>query len=406
MRIRIRKGSCERFFNLCANHGIRLWDVRPLVSGYEANLPQKDFFQLRPLARKCHTQIRVCQKRGLPFFVNRHRKRKVFALGVLFCGFFIFFLSCFVWRITIEGNQSISTQTLMEYLAAGSVHYGTSKRSVDCRQIAADLRNDFPALTWVSVRLYGTCLLVQLKENTDIAVRGENTEPETAAASDLVSDTDGKIVRMITREGTAAAGVGDEVHAGDVLVKGRMEITGDGGEIVNYRYCAADADIYIQTTLPYEDQFSLAHEQTFYTGRKRYGVYCRLFGKFFGADLGLNGFQNADILAKECQLCLTDGFYLPVSAGLVSAREYRKTVVFYTKEEAEAIARANLEKFLSENEEKGVQIFENDVTISTSATFCQAKGTLTVVKKAGRSVRIEPENFQQGGTDTQEGTNT
>lgn len=408
--------------NLCANHRIFLWDVCPMQKGYEANIYLKDFFSLKPLAAKCRTRIRICRKCGLPFFLNRHRKRKVFAAGLLACGFFIFFLSCFIWNISLEGNVSISRPVMMEYLMKQKIGYGTPKRAIDCKQLAADLRSDFPNLIWVSVKLAGTELSINVQENTDAAAdadgyasfAGEMSE-ETGqslsdtgdlhaaqtrpAAADLVAEEDGTIVKMITREGTPLVGEGDSIAAGDVLVSGEMAITDDSGSIASYRYCAADADIYIKTTLQYHDEFPLVHDTAEYTGKKRYGFYVKLFGKYFGVDLGLDTFEKADIIGEERQLCLLEDFYLPASAGILRANEYRITAKAYTKDEAAALAEANLQKFLTENEEKGVQIFENNVRIDVSATACQANGAITVIKKTGRTVRTEKTDLRQEGTD-------
>lgn len=405
-------GSYERFLNLCANHRIFLWDVRPVQKGYEANIHLKDFFSLKPLAAKCRTRVRVCKKCGLPFFLNRHRKRKVFAAGLLASGFFIFFLSCFVWNISIDGNVSISRPVIMEYLMQQEIGYGTPKRAIDCKQLSADLRNDFPNLTWVSVKLSGTELSINVQENMDavdetgqyLSAAGESggttdAGPSAAVPSDLVADEGGTIVKMITREGTPLVKEGDVITAGDSLVSGELAITDDSDTVVSYRYCRADADVYIQTTLPYHDEFPLIHDTPEYTGRKRYGFYIKLFGRFYGVDLGIDAFETADIIGRERQLCLFQDFYLPVSAGILRAQEYRIFAGAYTKKEALDLAEANLQKFLTENEEKGVQIFENDVRIEISATTCQADGTITVIKKTGRHVRTEKTDLRQEGTD-------
>ncbi len=393
VRIRICGGSYERFFNLCANHRILLWDLAPAEKGYEADLYLDDFFKLKPLAGKCRTRIRVCRKTGLPFFLNRHRKRKVFALGLLLCGFFIFFLSCFVWRISVDGNVRISRQVLMEYLAGQNVGYGTWKNSVDCKQLAADLRDHFPVLTWVSVRLQGTCLSVQVQE--EIAAQ-EETPADIAC--DLVADADGIIVNMITRQGLPVVENGDVVSAGDLLVKGEMPVTDDSGAVVSYRYAAADADVYIRTSIPYEDRFPLAHEVPEYTGRHHYGFYVNLLGRCFGLDLGLGRFEEEDVLGKERQLRLFADFYLPVSAALLETREYVTTVETYTREEAMGIAERKLRKFLAEKEEKGVQIFENNVKIDVTADSCRAAGTLTAVQKTGRRADLQKTDLSQEGT--------
>ena len=67
IRIRVSGTSCDRFFNLCAFHRIRLWDLLPSGEGYEVFLLKKDFFALRPILRKCHVRLRIVRRCGFPF---------------------------------------------------------------------------------------------------------------------------------------------------------------------------------------------------------------------------------------------------------------------------------------------------------------------------------------------------
>lgn len=353
----------------------------------------RDFHRLRPFSKKCRTRIRIKRKYGLPFFINRHRKRKAFLLGIVFCGFFIYLLSQFIWGISIEGNRSISRQTIMEYLSEDGVSYGTGKKNVDCKQLAADIRNHFPDIIWVSVKMEGTGLFLNVQENTDLNLY-ENRDYE---ASDLVSDVDGIIEKIITRAGKPVVSQGDAVKKGDILVSGEMEITDDAGEIASRIYTAADADIYIRTKINYNHCFEMNYRVQEYTGKKRYGAYVRINGKYFGLDGGLNHFETADIIRSEYQLHVMKDFYLPLSVGYISAKEYRYVTKTYSPEEAQKIAEERLQKFLLENTEKGVQIFENNVKIDISATLCRAGGTLTVVKKAGTRRGTEmTESMQEG----------
>lgn len=391
VRILICGGSYERFLNLCSNHRILLWNLCPAAKGYEANLYLKDFYKLKPLARKCRTRIRIKGKYGLPFFLNRHRKRKVFALGICCCGVFIYFLSCFVWNIQIEGNQSVSRQIMLEYLSENQIGYGTFKSVIDCKDLAARLRSRFSDFTWVSVKIQGTGLLINVQENTDIRL----LEDRDYEASDLVSDVNGRIVSMITRSGAPQVLEGAEIAVGDPLVLGRLEITDDAGEVIDYQYCAADADIYVQTTIPYHDEFLMEYEFQSYTGKKRYGGYLELLGNYFGLPVTFHSFEEYDILEKEHRLHILQDFYLPVSFSTVTAREYRTELHTYTKNEAISISEAKLQKFLSQKEEKGVQIFEKNVKIDVSATSCCADGTITVIQKAGRRVDTEKIDLQQ-----------
>lgn len=386
VRIHICGGAYERFLNLCANNGVALWDLCPAPKGYEANLYAADFFKLSPFSKKCRTRVRIKRKYGLPFYVNRHRKRKAFALGIVFCGFFIFLLSQFIWNISIEGNLSISRQTLMEYLSEDQITYGTRKSHIDCKQLAADIRNRFPDIIWVSVKMEGTGLYLNVQENTDLNLY----EKRSYEASDLVADADGTVESIITRSGTPLVSKGDTVKKGDILVSGEMEITDDAGEVASRVYTAADADIYVKTDIQYNDILQMNYRAAEYTGRKRYGGYVKIGGKYLGIDGGTGSFETSDIFCTEKQAHILKDFYLPFSAGYIVAKEYRYLTKTYRPSEAQKIAEERLQKFLSENEEKGVQIFQNNVKINISAAICRTSGTLTVIKKAGarRSVKM------------------
>ncbi len=391
VRIHICGGAYERFLNLCANHRITLWEIRTVGKGYEMNLALKDFYRLKPLARKCRTRIRIRRKYGLPFFLNRHRKRKVFVLGICCCGFFIFLLSCFIWNIQIEGNQEVTRADFMEYLTEQHADYGTWKNDIDCKKMASDIRKRFPEVTWVSVKIRGTSLIIDVQENTDTQLYEGRDYPD----SDLVSEFDGEIVEMITRSGTPMVKKGDPVEAGQILVRGRMEITNDSDEVVACKYCAADADIYIRTEIPYRDEFDRAYEKISYTGKSRFGGYVTILGKTFGIEPPVVYLGQYDLLERVYPFRIREDFYLPLSFSLVTAREYSQELFLYTEEEAKKLAESRLHKFLTENEEKGVQIFEKNVKITISATSCLAEGKITVVQKAGRRVDTEYLELQQ-----------
>lgn len=386
VRIRISRGSCERFLNLCKSRHIVLWDVIFVKDGYEASLSLRDFYRLRPLARKCHTRVRICQKYGFPFFLYRYRKRRAFALGICCSGIFIFLLSCFIWNIRVEGNHVLTKNTVLSYLESHSVGYGNWKYGIDCKQLAKQLRSDFPTLTWVSVRLSGTTLELSVKENPNPgageAATEKNAQTTVDPPTDLISKVDGTVISMITRKGTPLVSVGAEVTAGQPLVSGRMEITDDSGAVVRYEYCQADADIYIQTQIPYRDRFSMIYQAPFYTGHRRYAGYLTILGHSFGIGLPRSPYGEYDIETTEYPCEIKKDFFLPLDFHLVTAREYRTETRIRTETEARELAEQHLEKFLTEKEEKGVQISEKNVRIEMSLTSCKTSGVITALVPA------------------------
>ena len=68
VRIRLKGYSPERFLNL----------------SYEMSMSISDFRRLRPMLRKTHSRMELLERHGLPFFLFRYRKRKMFFAGILF----------------------------------------------------------------------------------------------------------------------------------------------------------------------------------------------------------------------------------------------------------------------------------------------------------------------------------
>ena len=135
VRIRIRGYSPERFLNLCKARGIVLWDLQNMENEYEMNLSIRDFRKIRPLCRKARAHLVITERHGLPFFLYRNRRRKMFPVGMLACCLLLYVLSLFIWDIRIEGNRARSTDVLLDYLAEEQVVHGMQKSAVDCKEI-------------------------------------------------------------------------------------------------------------------------------------------------------------------------------------------------------------------------------------------------------------------------------
>lgn len=391
VRIRIAGGFCERFLNLCAYHNIRLWSLHPVENGYEAELSLNGFRHLKPLVKKCHVNVRILEKRGIPFFLFRHRKRKALLFALLGAGSLICFLSLFIWDIEIVGNRSVTDERILDYLNMEQIHQGILKSTLDYRQLAADLRQYFPELTWVSVKLQGTRLLIDLKENGDRAEEAEDSAP-----ADLISDVDGVIVRMVTRAGTPLVSAGTAIRKGDLLVSGSVELLNDSGEVYGYQYTAADADIFVKTEYSYQD--TVEHKQL----KKRYtgNVTSRRLLKIGALQAGLpffgNPYEQYDCVADTRQLRLLENFYVPVFYSKIVLREYRTTWQICSPEEAEEQLNRNLQNFLEKIQQKGVQIFQNNVKIESTDSVSTAGGTLVLLQKAGRRTALATQNQKEG----------
>lgn len=386
--VEIRGGNQERFLNLCGSSQIFLWKILRKEDRLLLMVAPGQFKRLKPIVRKTRVHCKIVQKKGLPFFFEKYRKRKAFFAGIFLCLGLIWFFNLFIWDLEVQGNSRLTDETLLDFLAEENVAYGSYKPRVDSRELERKVRNRYDEIIWASVEKRGTRLILYVQESL---LPEKEKQKESGEPASLYSTREGKIVQMITREGTPVTGVGSYVSEGSLLVDGRISVTGDDGSVTSTRLCRADADVYVLGEVAYEDVIALAHEERRATGRQRNQYYVTLFSKTF--DLSHDGakYERKETLTELTQLKLWGDFYLPIFVGKIIEKEYENYVTIYENEEAIALANERLQQFCDELERKGIQIVEKDVKITVNEKNCTASGTIEVIEKTGENREIQQE---------------
>ena len=386
VEILVQGENPERFLNLCKNRKIYMEKIHYTDDDrLTAQIRAADFRRLGPIRRKTGVHIRIIQKRGMPFFFFRNRKRKAFFAGLLLAGVLIFVMTGRIWNIHIEGNVRNSTETILDFLKEQGVSHGMSKKKVDCSEIAASVRRKFSQVTWVSARIEGTRLLLEIREG----ISRKNIK-EDMTACDLTADKAGVITEMVVRSGVPVKKPGDICKKGELLVSGELHIMNDSQEIVRKEYVHADADIYISRKISYYQEFPMKYQAEESVGKVKKGVYFR-FGCFY---LGLyrTAGQNQWCMMEEYPLRITENLVLPVWIGKTKMREYRKTEKLYTEKEAVREAGRIFRLYEKKLLESGTKITENHVRTDITGQSCVTKGTLQIVQKVGKNRVILTEN--------------
>lgn len=380
LRISIIGYSPERFLNLCSHHHIYIWGLKPSGNRYEMYMSVAGFRKLKPIIKKTKTKVVILKRYGLPFFLHKYRKRKVFFAGAVGSVFAIYLMSCIIWNIHIEGNFTRTDETILEYLETQGVIHGMRKSKLDCAKIVRDIRKEFHDIIWVSASIEGTRLLIQVKENTDTMKEQEVNKGDPG--TDLIASQDGKVVKIVTRNGMPKVKEGDRVKKGDVLVSGRIEILNDAKEVTEYQYQSADADVYIQSSFPYEDHITHIYEKKDYTDRKRTCFFVRMGDYILETGLLSKAYKNADIFMVENRCKLGEHFYLPISYGVKTCKEYEWKKEKRSKEEIQFILTKEFQRFCKDLEKKGVEIVGKDVKIYNENQSASAKGKIILIQKA------------------------
>lgn len=383
LQVRIRSGCPERFFNICAARNIKMWEIRPVENEYEGFILIRDFKKLLPVVRKTKTRLFIRNRFGFPFFLRKCRKRKGCVAGFLLFFLILYYSSCHIWEISIDGNRIYSTDILMDYLSENGVFDGMNKKQVSCPEIERLLRNQYEDITWVSASVTGSRLFIRIQENTDIVVYYEE---DSQQAADIVADRDAVIASIITRSGTPLVKKGDEVKKGDILVSGEVVIYDDFGSEMRREYVRADADILGEVAYTYTDSQRYQYQYKQYTGNMQNG-YAVTFGNrrlyLWAFPVSYEEFDSVSDLSK---LKLGSNFYLPISLEKWYYKEYAICEGKYSKEEAEKLLQDRRNQYFQNFIEKGLQIIKNDVKISVEKNAVTASGQIVVQQKIGETI--------------------
>ena len=367
--------SPERFMNLCRLNGIILWDIILEGNVYSCKIIRSDYPFLSPFLKKTKVKADIQKEYGLPFFMRKNRKRKIFFAGVLVSFLFIYGMSFFIWSFTFTGNHMIHDDILLRFVNSLGVNYGTRKQNIDIPMLEDEIREYFNGVSWVSVKISGTKLIVSVKENE---ILSQHVEKENVQNKDLVSGTKGIVSKMITRKGVPVVKIGDEVNVGTVLVEGKVPIFDNDGNIVSYDYVDADADVTIRAEYPIHRKISRYYRHKNYTGNEYTLPYLRFGQHYLCPVYKKDSYHLYDMVVKEKTHPVLKEFSIPIFWGSRKYCEYVEIEDLYGEEEGTILLKQFLEQTIKELNEKGVQIIENNVKIETDSQYLRLTGSLLI----------------------------
>ena len=144
----------ERFLNMCGKRDILIWNLKSVENGYQFCMSVDAYKTLHPILRKTKTRAKIIKKVGIPFYLFRYRKRKVFVIGMILFFCLLIYVSGFVWNIEIIGNSYLSDDTVIHFLEEEGADFGTSISKINCAELEEKLRSTYPEVIWASVKIY------------------------------------------------------------------------------------------------------------------------------------------------------------------------------------------------------------------------------------------------------------
>jgi len=394
----------ERFINICRSRHIPLYDIATTRQKdkeiYTAKIAGKDYFKIKPVAKKSHCLPKIRKKIGFPFFVKRYKNRLAFLAGGMYCLWFMWILSLFVWDISVTGGFVHTEDEIISYLRENRIVCGMRKDNVDCTELERNIRLDYPDIGWVSVELKGTKLFIRIAE-TDMPMAKEGEE----APVHLVAATDGKIEQLVCRSGTPMVQVGDVVKKGDILVRGIIDVIGDNDSKLKSYPVRADADIMIQSVRKYSHSLERCYVEKYYTKNTKTGYEFFYGNKKIFSHMPSHSYTNYAIMTEDEVLSLHANFPLPFRMKKTVISEYIPVERLYSEEEAKEQAKQALERYISYLTECGTIIRSVDYVTTVTETEIVTSGKLVLVSAAWEQIAVQENEWREQSADEYSGNN-
>ncbi|MCI8342283.1 MAG: sporulation protein YqfD [Firmicutes bacterium] len=393
--IRVSGFSVERFVNLAALRGVYIWDLRHDGTAVIMSVSLEGFKNLRECSKKTRCRYKILEKRGLPFIMDKSRRRKVYSAGaIIFIGL-LYIMSSFIWTVEVKGNDRISKDSILMFCAEEGLCPGRLKSKANIEEITKKILINFEEVSWVAITTEGTKATVTVVERIpETAIEDRESPSNITAAKNCVIES------ISVSSGTAMVKAGDVVEKGDILVTGKL-VMKDGELEVGEKFVRSSAEIYGRSIFEFEREIPLTFTKKTYTSNKKKNS-CIVAGDYIidgiKTKIDLEKFEATDKKTKEFKI---GDYVVPLKIETVEYTEFYEEELERTEDEAKNMIFEEINKVKEEIIFNGGIIQKDDVDFISSEGKLKAVIKLTVSELIG--VESPLENL--GSEDISNGTN-
>ena len=326
----------------------------------KASVPVKEFKNVAKIAKESKCKIKIKGKKGLPFILNRYRKRKIFAISLLLVLVSLVVLSGFIWNIEITGNETISSEEILNIVKDEGLETGKLKRKIDFKKIVEKIRLNRSDISWVGIKISGTNAVIEIVE-ADKAPNVINKDDYC----NIVANKDAMIVSANAQNGTLQVKEGDVVKQGSVLIAGWLE-----GKYTGVRYVHATGQVMAKVWYSKKEKVYYKQNERKQTGNveKKYSINIKNFAINFYKKLS--------------------NFYLPFELIVKENHEVIEEEKNYSKDEAKQIGIDNISKELKSQINNEKDIVNEYINTNESEEYIEVEVIYEVLENIGTEEKI------------------
>lgn len=313
-RVRVTGAEPTAFLDKCLERRLRFWAVKPVDDfTLELCMDIKDAEKAEAAGEKCFCQVEIPERFGGPILKTRAKRRVVMFIVPLLLVMAFTAASFFVWRIEIDGAETVSETAILNALADQGVEIGSYWPSFNSELIRSGVLEGLPELKWIGVSLYGSRVHVVVREKTPVPELFDES-----AAVRLVAGRGGLIEEMRVLRGAGKVKAGDTAAEGDILIDSVVESPFAGARLVH-----ASGSVRARTWYELTAVMPMEQCEKVSTGRTKTRIAVKI------GDKRINFYANSGIWQEKCDNIITEktlgvrgAFALPVTMIKETLEEY------------------------------------------------------------------------------------
>lgn len=383
--VEVNGKKISKFINFILHHNIMVWDVVKQGENLYFKTYIPTFKNIRPYLRKSGCRARVSKKVGIPFILNKYKKRKIFASGIALFMMILWVLSSFVWLVDVEGTIRLKEEDIIESLEIAGYATGKIKSKMDLREAEKYILKKYPDIVWTGITYEGTRMLVQVAEAIPKPSINEKEESPTT----IVAKKDALITYIATSKGKPTVKVGDVVKKGEVLISGEMPI---GAEDESLYYSSSKGVVKGKTIYTAISKVPLLEERKQYLSNSSEHVSLEVLGTDITLYNGnyLNG--NFDVTTKFHQLSITKNFPLPIGVKIETRTPYKKVYHTTSVDEAKAKIYNTLCQDIESRIASEAKVLDKEINYKQEGKIISGILKVTVEEEIGYELEVSKAN--------------
>lgn len=342
--------ECEKFISEAINAGIKVFDIENKKGIVYAKTFLSQYLPLARLKRKYYIQMRIQEKGGLALKLYRYRNRYGLLFGAIVYGIILLMCSSIVWDISIEGNNAITDESMLDFLAENGIYAGVKRKDLENTLTELKAMLNFEKLAWISIETEGSRVNVKISERLDNSSEGLSV----SAPCNVVALRGGRIIDATVNRGTMLYEIGSGVAEGDIIVSG---IVNDGAGNISVNHADAVIIAEFEENISFYKEFNTV--ETVKTNDKTVKEYIKFFGFTFpkkNTEFAQGYTYSSDSYSVEFL-----GMTMPWTRTVVEGIRTEEVEVTRTVNDVKRLLQSELENY-ERNFLKNVEIIDREIT--------------------------------------------